>query len=314
MNLLFNDIDELRKHISFLYATAEFYSLRSDLLLATEDLISVVGEDIYTRVQNAYENDFTDDLSKELISLFQYPIAMLGYLSYVQNADISHEDSGRKVKIDKDSESMPWEWQVIRDNEAIRNRGIDRLITFLDKHIDELPEWKDSEQRKDTNSLFVKSAKEFDQIVPIDGSRVFYLRVLPFIRKEDKELRNYLGADRYSALKNSMRNDSITEEQSEIIGLCREIIPLRVMATAVRRLAIQVLPESVVMRFDADRSTMKASTPVSAEMITSVEKSYLTEADRAITRLQQFLTKQKPENNSDVLYSVDYSREKFFTV
>lgn len=79
MNLLFNDIDELRKHISFLYATAEFYSLRSDLLLATEDLISVVGEDIYTRVQNAYENDFTDDLSKELISLFQYPIAMLGY-------------------------------------------------------------------------------------------------------------------------------------------------------------------------------------------------------------------------------------------
>ena len=273
MNLLFNDIDELRKHISFLYATAEFYSLRSDLLLATEDLISVVGEDIYTRVQNAYENDFTDDLSKELISLFQYPIAMLGYLSYV-----------------------------------------DRLITFLDKHIDELPEWKDCEQRKDTNSLFVKSAKEFDQIVPIDGSRVFYLRVLPFIRKEDKELRNYLGTDRYSVLKNSMRNDSITEEQSEIIGLCREIIPLRVMATAVRRLAIQVLPESVVMRFDADRSTMKASTPVSAEMITSVEKSYLTEADQAITRLQQFLTKQKPENNSDVLYSVDYSREKFFTV
>ena len=317
MNLLFNDIDELRKHISFLYATAEFYSLRSDLLLATEDLISVVGEDIYTRVQNAYENDFTDDLSKELISLFQYPIAMLGYLSYVQNADISHEDSGRKVKIDKDSESMPWEWQVIRDNEAIRNkgnRGIDRLITFLDKHIDELPEWKDCEQRKDTNSLFVKSAKEFDQIVPIDGSRVFYLRVLPFIRKEYKELRNYLGTDRYSVLKNSMRNDSITEEQSEIIGLCREIIPLRVMATAVRRLAIQVLPESVVMRFDADRSTMKASTPVSAEMITSVEKSYLTEADQAITRLQQFLTKQKPENNSDVLYSVDYSREKFFTV
>lgn len=68
------------------------------------------------------------------------------------------------------------------------------------------------------------------------------------------------------------------------------------------------------MRFDADRSTMKASTPVSAEMIASVEKSYLTEADQAITRLQQFLTKQKPENNSDVLYSVDYSREKFFTV
>ena len=47
MNLLFNDIDELRKHISFLYATAEFYSLRSDLLLATEDLILVVGEYIF---------------------------------------------------------------------------------------------------------------------------------------------------------------------------------------------------------------------------------------------------------------------------
>lgn len=317
MNLLFHDIKELRKHISFLYATAEFYSLKADLLLATEDIVSVVGEDIYNRALKAYESEFPGELDGELISLFQYPVAMLGYLSFVQNADISHEDTGRKVKIDKESESLPWEWQVIRDNEAIRNkgnRGIDRLIMFLDKHIDEFPEWQACEQRKDINTLFVKSAKEFDEIVPIDGSRVFYLRVLPYIRKEDRELRGYLGQERYEEIKAAMRNDGINEEQSEIIGLCREIIPLRVMATAVRRLAVQVLPESVVMRFDADRNTMKASTPVSTEIIAAIEKSYLAEADQAVIRLQRFLTDLNPETKGYHRKETDYSREKFFTV
>lgn len=317
MNLLFHNIEELRKHISFLYATAEFESLKSDLLLATEDLISVVGEEIYLRTLQAYESEFPGKRDEEMISLFQYPIAMLGYLSYVQNADVSHEDSGRKVKIDKDSESMPWEWQVVRDNEAIRNkgnRGIDRLIAFLDKNIDELPEWRDSEQRKDINLLFVKSAKEFNDIVPIDSSRVFYLRVLPYIRKEDRELQSFLGNVRYGEIKAAMRTDTVTEEQLEIIGLCREIIPLRVMATAVRRLAVQVLPESVVMRFDADRNTMKASTPVSSEMIAAIERSYLAEADRAVIRLQQFLTKLNPDATGFCRKETDYSREKFFTV
>lgn len=317
MNLLFHNVEELRKHIGFLYATAEFQSLKSDLLLATEDLISVVGEEIYLRTLQAYESEFPGKRDEEMISLFQYPIAMLGYLSYVQNADVSHEDSGRKVKIDKDSESMPWEWQVVRDNEAIRNkgnRGIDRLIAFLDKNIGELPEWRDSEQRKDINSLFVKSAKEFNDIVPIDSSRVFYLRVLPYIRKEDREIQSFLGNTGYEEIKAAMRTDTVTEEQLEIIGLCREIIPLRVMATAVRRLAVQVLPESVVMRFDADRNTMKASTPVSSEMIAAIERSYLAEADQAVVRLQQFLTKLNPDTMDYCREETDYSREKFFTV
>lgn len=317
MNLLFHNVEELRKHIGFLYATAEFQSIKSDLLLATEDLISVVGEEIYLRTLQAYESEFPGKRDEEMISLFQYPIAMLGYLSYVQNADVSHEDSGRKVKIDKDSESLPWEWQVVRDNEAIRNkgnRGIDRLIAFLDKNIGELPEWRDSVQRKDINSLFVKSAKEFNDIVPIDSSRVFYLRVLPYIRKEDREIQSFLGNTGYEEIKAAMRTDTVTEEQLEIIGLCREIIPLRVMATAVRRLAVQVLPESVVMRFDADRNTMKASTPVSSEMIAAIERSYLAEADQAVVRLQQFLTKLNPDTMDYCREETDYSREKFFTV
>lgn len=317
MNLLFQTVDEIKKHVGFLYATANFYNLESDLILATEDLVAIVGEDIYKRALKVYDEGYPEPLDKELISLFQYPIAMLAYLSYLRNADISHEDSGRKVKIDKDSESLPWEWQVIRDNEAIRekgNRGIDRLIAFLDKNMTEFPQWRESGQRKDIVWLFVKSAKEFDEIVPIDGSRVFYLRVLPFIRKEDKNMRCYLGNDRYEEIKTAMRSDSLTEGQREIIGLCREIIPLRVMATAVRRLAVQVLPDSVVMRFNSDRSTLKASAPVTSEMIASVEMSYLAEADRAIRLLQQYLTKLNPEPDGYTRQETDYSREKFFSV
>ena len=314
MKLLFKDINELREQASFIYKTQSIDNFKSDLIVATEDIISIVGEDIYKYAVSAYEEKEPSDINKELISLFRYPIAMLASLSFAKNTDISHEDTGRKVKISDDAEKIPWEWQIANDNQAMLdkgNRGIDRLIEFLDKNIEEFPNWKDSEQRKGIASLFIKSAKEFDVIVPIDSSRLFYQRVLPFIRKEDKNLAAYIGADRYKELKEAMKADKCTEEQKELIALCREIIPHQVMAVAVRRLAVQVLPHSVVMRFTSSTGTMKASTPVTAEMIASIERSYAIEANNEIMSLQAYITKTSPKTSQSVKYKSDPNDKHF---
>lgn len=316
MDILFKSTEELRKHVSFLYATADFDNLVADIEIATEELIEIVGENIYDLVSEAYVDGRNEGVYAGLVPFFQRPIGLLAYLSYAENTDVSHEESGRKVKLDKDSESLPWEWQIARDDAALwkkANKAIDRLISYLDKHIDDVLEWKDSEQRKGINFLFVKNAKEFNDVVPIDSSRVFYLRVLSMVKLEDKNLIAYLGNDRYKSVKDGMVNGTLNEDEKKIVELCRQVIPLKVMAKAVRRFPVQVLPDSVVTRFSAAGQTLKASSPATLEMIKAVEASYEADAKMVIGDLQGYIASLNPASNYK-RKDTDYNREKFYSV
>ncbi|WP_294141582.1 DUF6712 family protein [uncultured Sanguibacteroides sp.] len=316
MDILFKSTGELRKHVSFLYATADFNNLLSDVEIATEELIEIVGDEIYKKVSKAYVDGESEGVYVGLIPFFQRAIGLLAYLSYAENTDVSHEESGRKVKLDKDSESLPWEWQIARDDAALRkkaNKAIDRLISYLDKQIDSVPEWKDSEQRKDINSLFVKNAKEFNEVVPIDNSRVFYLRVLPMVKLEDRNLISYLGNDRYKSIKESIIQGEPEADDRKIVELCRQIIPLRVMAKAVKRFPVQVLPDGVVTKFTSERQTLKASTPATMEMIRFVSMSYEADAEALAVDLQGYIASRNPAS-SYKKKDTDYRREKFFSI
>ena len=204
MKILFENIEEFRACVPWLYATAKLDSFMLDIELATEDLIEVLGEKIYDRVLKAYNDGEQQEFDVELIRRFQLPIALNAYLSWSRNQDVSHEEDGRKVKIDKESESLPWQWMLDRDDAGIRDKAgkaVDRLIAFLDKNVESIVEWKESDQRKDMRSLFVSNATEFDNVIPIDRSRYFFLRGLPFFRSVGRDMVKYIGKERYDAIK-----------------------------------------------------------------------------------------------------------------
>lgn len=317
MKILFRDIEEFRACVPWLYATAELSRFVLDIELATEELIEVLGEKVYERVVVAYEMVDRDEMEEELVCCFQLPVALSAYLSYSANGDVSHSEDGRKVKIDKESESLPWQWMIDQDNAAIRakvGKAVDRLIVFLDKHVEEIPEWKESVQRKGMNELFVRNAAEFDEVVPIDRSRYFFLRVLSFVRSVDRDMAKYVGRDRYGELKEAMRAGCLTGEQGRIVELCREVVPHLVMAKAVRRFSVKVLPDSVVMRFDSERQTKGASLPASLDLISVMENVYNGDARRGITELQGYIKEISRTGDTYERKGTDYRNEKFFTV
>ena len=220
MKMLFENIEEFRACVPWLYATAKLDSFVLDIELATEDLIEVLGEEIYERVLKAYTGEDEQELNVELIRRFQLPIALTAYLSWSRNQDVSHEEDGRKVKIDKESECLPWQWMLDRDDAGIRDKAgkaVDRLIAFLDKNVESIVEWKESDQRKDMRSLFVSNATEFDNVIPIDRSRYFFLRVLPFVRSVDRDMVKYIGKERYEEIKEAMRAGVLTEGQERVV-------------------------------------------------------------------------------------------------
>lgn len=312
--MLFKSTDELKELTGFLYAYSNFENLRTDIELAEEELQRLIGDDVFDIARNHYDNP--PEVDNPLLNIFlkrlQLPVAYFAIHSFSQNADISHEDSGRKVKIDAEREKLPWQWMLEKDERAIlkkAHRTTDRLIAFLEKNVDEpdLLAWKDSGERRAIRAQFIADAETFDSIYPIDQSRRFFLKISPFIREaERKYILPVLTKDLFDSIKSSLSDPDNPAIQPD--GLLQYIqVPLAFfsMAIAVDRLNLEILPEGVFQNIVSDRLTQNAKAQVSTETKFNYSKLLEQRANAELRFLQEFLRKN---NEGDTYIEQDLTR------
>ncbi len=320
MKILFKSTAELKKVIGWLYSSVQFDAIRMDIELATEEIVQYIGKSVYDRAVSHYETPTGEnkEVWDDLVSYIQLPVAIFAYKSFSENGDVSHEETGRKVKISGEGEKLPWEWMLDRDDAALIRKGnnaTERLISYLESNIDVITEWRDSEQRKEINSLFVKDAETFNDVFPIDNSRRFFLKTLPFNRKVEKDrILPLLGKDRFAILKGKIKESAdLDGEEKELISLIQDTVPWYVMAMAVKRLSLSVLPEGVVQKFFSERQTSKATTPATIDLINEAEETFLSDAERCSNRIADFVRRLKGDLEEIQVGPSNNSSNKFFT-
>lgn len=280
--------EELRTLTGDYYNNNNFDKMVPHIDLVTEDIIKIINKEVYGRAENAYKADHPSDLDSKLINCVQMPIAIFATLRMYQRNDISHEDTGRKVKIDKNSESIPWEWQLDNDNKLHLDdyfKAVDRLISFLDSNENDIPEWKDSAAKKEANSLFIKNADRFEEYFPIEKSGRMYMLLLPFMREaERKYIKKVLGND----YRRFIEGTNLTDEEIDLIRdyICPPI-PLIAISIALKRLPLGLIPFGVVRKYTSASQTMHASQAASLDDIYKVSAALLDEAKEMINDLKK---------------------------
>jgi hypothetical protein len=315
-----NGTAELRKHAGFLYASVDYENIEPDVVLATgalEDLIgSEVMEEAYGHYNSAnYLKKDTDEhkLLDELVAHIQLPITLLAVQSFQILTDLAHNEDGRKMKV-AEGEKIAWEWMIERDDQALLSRAyktIDRLLAFLDKHIDDSPidnTWGTSEAYLNTKKLFVNSVKEFSEVFPID-SRRFFLLISPMMAdRETAVILPIIGKDRFDTLKEKIKDKDLEEADKKLLNEIKAPLVLSSMAIAVERLAAEVLPNGIFQNFiSAPTSKKPAPDKVRSLLISHFEKA----AAKASTQLQNYITSIS-EVTEEESTPIDYSSESFF--
>ena len=304
--MIFNKNDKGNEELQTLtgsyYKSNNFDKISVKVMLSSEELAALIGEEVFELAEEHYlsDNYLSDNpeatdpgsgsgsggagvpartygLLDELVQHIQLPIAFQATLWHYQGNDLSHEDTGRKMKIDSESEKIGWDWQYDRDDAAaLRNyhKAFDRLIKFLNKNIGDFPEWEESNARKKTLNLFISSASHFDELFPIDNSDEFFLRIAPLQREiERKYIKPILGDEKFNALKAAIQSpDDLEETDQELYEYVCDPIPLLTMSKAVKRFSLTVIPDGVVQNYISDRNSVKASTPGTLELVKSVSK------------------------------------------
>ncbi|GHB44404.1 DUF6712 family protein [Mongoliitalea lutea] len=318
---------ELQDRTGSYYANNDFSRIETDVLLAEKDIIKIVGGGVYARALNHYnssnyQSESTDHvINNKLVQMLQMPIAYLATYNYYQSNLVSHQDTGRKVSIDNQNEKMAWEWMLDRDDRAHLlkvNKTVDLLISWLEEN--NITEWKNSDNRKLTRELFVNSEKVFQESYPIDESPRFFYTVLAWNNEvQTKTIKKALGA-LYAPLlafwQSSLVSGSGTppdnaDELQELLEMVQKTIPLFVMSKAVKRLSLQVLPDSVVQQFKSDRGARAASTPALTEVIEWHHSSLLRDAYLALDDIKLFLQRMDPESGRFQLIPENKPSRKF---
>lgn len=282
-----NGSAELSAIVGNYFKSNDFDKVKSDITLATAELIKIIGKPVYELAEAAYQSAQDNPENKDLIPFVQLPIGILACFNMYRQNDVSHEDSGRKVKIDPENEKLPWEWQLNRDDEIQLDRyyrAVDMLIAYLDAS--SLTAWTQSDQKKLANSLFIKDADKFDMYFPINRSGRMYMMMLPWIREaERKYIKPVLGEN----FQKYLSGVDLNAEEKEALELIYPPIPLFAMSIAIRRMPLGLIPAGVIRNYIDGAQTMNASNPASMGEVKAISRLLLTDAIDLLNDLKKVL-------------------------
>jgi len=302
-----NGNEELRKLTGSYYASNDFNKIIQDIILSEEDLIKIIGQEVYDRAENFYNltdedlatlTDEERELDDSLLERVRLPIAIYATFMMYRKNDISHESSGRKVKMDPENEKIPWQWQLERDDEIQLEsyyRSIDRLIDWMD--VKEIPEWINTDTKKAMTKQLIKSAAEFDLYYPIDRSSRFFVMVSPFVREvERKYIRPALGKELYEKYIGIVTDPPLSDAEKAWKEWIYPAIPLLTMSIAFRRMPLALIPFGVVRNYISQSQTMNASNPAGMDEIFALARDL---EKQGLTAIADF---KNERSGSEVLF------------
>lgn len=346
--MLFNKINngsaELKELLGFIYASNNFGNIKTDILLAEEDMAKTIGKEVFKLADDHYNSAFykqnqvpdgqiAEDTAKYkrldvLVNTLQLPISFYGYYSYAPHADLTHSDKGRQIVV-TDTEKAAFEWQIVRDSAGVlakAHKTTDRLIEFLDSQADNeiATAWRASEAFKTSRELFILNASEFDRFFPIDGSRRLFLKMVPFMRELERNfIKPALKPELFTTLKDRIRTDfkDIAPEEKaknlEIIDAIKPALGLLTMAMAVKRLSVEVLPEGLFQNYVSERLTINGKLPAASDVRRELAASLEADGLKELKALENIISKQNTEAAGEIFEPQDLTeridpREKYF--
>lgn len=291
---------ELKELLGFIDADLKLKNLLPDIVTATNDVIDLVGIEVYKKALEAYNDANIADKHKDFIYAIRYPIAVNAYRLHAPSNDLAHTNNGRKMRQD-DGEKQAFQWMIDSDNAALEKRyyrALDDLIKFLDRSKVETENaqtlytiWTNSEAFKATHELMIRTVKEFDTVFPIN-SRLLLLKLAPGISDcEQYEIRPRVGDEKLTTLRTKLKsNTDLTDATDiELIRLIRKASVAYSFAWAMPRLSVQLYPEGVLQHVTSDRATTRGAKPTLKNETQEARQAWETDYKRALIEIEKLL-------------------------
>ena len=228
--MIIESAEQIRNLTGSYYANNDFTKI--------EHIVKGVEQELCTTLSM----DTLDGLEGEAKLAAQQAVAYMATMRFYRLNDISHENAGRKVKIDKENEARPFEWQLARDDRAHLEeyyRALDRLVDSLQSDT----AFQQTRLYKRMDSLIVKDADSLSYLTGLDPSPWLYLRLLPYLDESQRFVAKAYGTG---------FRDGIAGAGDELQHAAQMAVALGAIALMGRRTSLQTLPYGLMKIFESD--------------------------------------------------------------
>lgn len=316
---------ELKELLGFIDADLKLKNLIPDLNSATNDIIDLVGKEVYTKAIQAYNEGTIAEDDKEFIYAIRYPITVNAYRMYCASNDLSHTNDGRKMRLDE-NQKQAFEWMLDRDNAAHERRyyrALDDLIKFLDSSEVEAETtttlytiWTNSDAFKATHNLFIRTVADFDKHFTIN-SRLLLLKLAPAISDcEQYKIRPLIGTEKLNVLKQALKdNTGIADAKDlELIRLIQKASVSYALAWSMPRLSVQLYPEGVLQHVTSDKATTRGAKPSMKNEIQEARQAFESDFDKVILEIERLVAPVPTIDETQTIYPDILSGDKYMSL
>lgn len=266
---LFTDVATLREYVPFMDSNIAFSELGSSAKSAKKQICVIITPEVYSAIIEKGSGNIFEELRTAVANLTLAKQVVFDAINRrKQEIDIyKHEqESMRRAYIENYYNSM------------------DSLVQELEKS--DIESWKETRYKKILESLRIKTAPEFDELYPIEGSYLFFFRIIPFQREA---LEDYMNGY-YS------RVSEEDENKKSIYRKLDRCLAMYTVAKSLRQFDIIEFPSTIRNLFE-DSKAMRYGTQ-EQERIMSLSEQLKNEADQLLRDIDTILSNSEGGNVS----------------
>jgi hypothetical protein len=191
-------------------------------------------------IQTRVEGDAVRIFNSRAVVACQQAVGYMATMRFYRLNDISHENTGRKVKIDRENEARPFEWQLARDDRAHLEeyyRALDRLMRALEED----PRFRQTQTWKRRDALIIKDADSLNYLTGLDPSPWLYHRLVPFLAESQHFVAKAYAPSVLSGL---------PAENTDLQHAAQMAVALGALALMGRRTSLQTMPYGLMKLFE----------------------------------------------------------------
>nr|DAZ37675.1 MAG TPA: hypothetical protein [Caudoviricetes sp.] len=266
---LFTDVATLREYVPFMDSNIAFSELGSSAKSAKKQICVIITPEVYSAIIGKGNGSIFEELRTAVANLTLAKQVVFDAINRrKQEIDIyKHEqESMRRAYIENYYNSM------------------DSLVQELEKS--DIESWKETRYKKILESLRIKTAPEFDELYPIDGSYLFFFRIIPFQREA---LEDYMNGY-YSRVSDD------DESKNSIYRKLDRCLAMYTVAKSLRQFDIVEFPSTIRNLFE-DSKAMRYGTQ-EQERVLALSEQLKNEADQLLRDIDTMLSNSEGGNVS----------------
>ena len=219
----------------------KFTAIQAEIDAATRHVSGIVGPEVIKKASDLYVKMNITAAEAEFVDMVRRPIAFLAISNYSKATIVSHGKTGRRMVV-ADSEKIPFEWMIDRDDREMRERyyrALDALFTYLSE--EDSQEWKFSDACVKSKTCLVMNLAQMEEVYPVNHSQYTYFTMLPLLLEKQKVLCGLVGQDNWERI--------VEDEAGKLHAPARKFIVLKALVAALKRWSIAVFPTEVARQF-----------------------------------------------------------------